>query len=41
MERDIESPLKRIEAVMEHLLMRGNNSERVNILYRKIINYEN
>lgn len=33
-----ESPLKRINRVLKHLLERGNNSERVNKVYRKIIN---
>lgn len=33
-----ESPLKRINRVLKHLLERGNNSERVNKVYRKIVN---
>lgn len=32
-----ESPLRRINRVMKHLELRGNNSERVNKVYRKII----
>jgi len=33
-----KSPIERITVVMEHLEKRGLNSERVNIVYRKIIN---
>lgn len=32
-----ESPLKRINRVIKHLLERGNNSERVNRVYRNVI----
>lgn len=32
-----ESPLKRINRVMKHLLERGNNSERVNRVYHNVI----
>lgn len=32
-----QSPLARINRVMNHLLKRGCNSERVNELYRKIL----
>jgi hypothetical protein len=38
MGKPLESPLKRINRVMKYLLLRGINSERVNKLYRKIIN---
>jgi len=38
MAKSLESPLRRINRVMKHLWQRGLNSERVNELYRKIIN---
>lgn len=38
MGKSLESPLKRINRVMKYLLLRGNNSERVNKVYRAIIN---
>jgi hypothetical protein len=37
MGKSLESPLKRINRVMKYLELRGNNSERVNLVYRKIV----
>jgi len=37
MSKSKESPLKRINRVLKHLSERGNNSERVNKVYRNII----
>mgnify|MGYP003408191006 FL=1 len=37
MARGLESPLKRINRDLKYLELRGNNSERVNKVYRNIV----
>ena len=38
MAKSTQSPLTRINRVLKYLELRGNNSERVNKIYRVIIN---